>query len=105
MKALQHFDRPVFINHYCQRSVVSACRLNFLSEEIWVPFFDAHHLNRVQGFEHWKGHNIVINCNNCKNYWLKKNPQYLERISDIYCDDSGAYGGKNISDSTTFKDC
>jgi hypothetical protein len=90
--SLSYIKRPTILK------LKSNENITYLKEEVFKPFFEANVENRVQLTDSY-GKN-GIDCDNCKNYWLKKDPKYLIRTDLIKCSN-----GKYFEDRTNFNGC
>ena len=66
----------------------------YLAEKIFQPFFLSNAKNQI---EILRG---ALDCSDCRNYWLKKNPNLLKQIKHSKCSN-----GKSLNDTTNFKNC
>ncbi len=90
--SLSNIKRPTILK------LKSNENITYLKEEVFKPFFEANVENRVQLTDSY-GKN-GIDCNNCKNYWLKKELKYFIRTDLIKCSN-----GKYFEDRTNFNGC
>ena len=68
--------------------------IQYLNQKIFEPFLLSKVDNKVAI---WTG---SLNCDDCRNYWLKRNPNLLKQLVDARCT-----SGKSISDPINFKNC
>ena len=69
--------------------------IDYLNEKSFLPFLSANELNQIIFY-----YNNQIDCNDCRNYWIIKNPKFSANIKRIFCTNK-----KNITDSSNFKNC
>ena len=70
--ALTKMKRPTTIN----LDSSSETRFHFLDEKIFQPFFKSNAKNQIELREG------SLDCSDCRNYWLKKNPTLLKQIEN-----------------------
>ena len=68
--------------------------IQYLNQKIFEPFL----LSKVDNKIHIGTGSF--NCDDCRNYWLKRNPNLLKQLVDTRCTN-----GRTISDSVNFKNC
>ena len=87
--SLTHFKRPVLIdlgwngNHF-----------EFLEEKIFINFLNSNPQNKIDMT--WQ----KFDCNDCRNFWLRKQPNLLKRIGHLSCSNK-----KNFNDKDNFSKC
>ena len=87
--SLVNFKRPVFLNIGYNRN-----QFEYLDENVFRNFLTSNHQNRIEMLE------VQFDCNNCKNLWLRNQPNLLERVIHLTCSNH-----KNINDTENFVDC
>jgi len=98
VNALNNFKRPVVLKHRCKWN---ERQISYLNENVFGPFLNANEGNEIRGFFNYFNPilcPIVLDCNDCRNNWLKNSQKYSGRIHDLRCTD-----GKPITDH--FQNC
>ena len=85
--SLTRFKRPVYIEGVFTKE-------NYLDEHTFKSFLNANPQNRIDMFS------VRLDCNNCKNFWIRKHPDLWERIVRLQCSNK-----KQINDPDNFKNC
>ncbi len=67
-------------------------RLTYLDQTIYQPFFESNAKKSL-----FFGESKEIDCNDCRNYWLKKDPKYSNRTDLTIC-----LNGRKYKDSRNF---
>ena len=95
--SLTKFKRPTWI--YLREMYVAHNWNNhfkYFDEKIFQPFFELNVKNRIiSSYE-------SVDCNDCRNYWLQKNPTLLKHIQDASC---ASLKTKFIDDPANFAKC
>lgn len=91
IEAFQHIKRPAILDFYNDSP---AEVLKYLDEKVFSPFFDSNIQNKIEM------RNNLLDCNDCRSYWLKKNYKYAERILNLKCSN-----GNDFSDNSNFLKC
>ena len=87
--SLVHFKRPVYLdlgwigNHF-----------EYLEEKVFKNFLNSNPHNVIDMIF------VKFDCNNCKNFWLKQQPNLLENFKNLSCSNL-----KNFNDSENFAEC
>ena len=87
--SLTKFKRPTYI------FLVHNTNFLYFDEKIFQPFFELNAKNRI--FLSYGS----VDCNDCRNYWLQKNPTLLKKVLDSSCTNSS----KLIDDPANFANC
>ena len=74
---------------------LTGIKANVLKEEIFFPFLTASPHNSIELSDQNQ-----IDCNNCQNYWLRKNSQLLSKVLGIKCSN-----GYNLMHNNNFFNC
>jgi hypothetical protein len=69
--------------------------MKFLDQNIFLPFLKSNVENKILF-----GSSNDFDCDDCRSFWLKKEPKYSNRTDLTYCSNGKAY-----SDSTNFAKC
>ena len=87
--SLTHFKRPAYIKpNLCYK------QFEYLEETVFKNFLNSNSDNRI--YMTW----VNFDCNNCKNLWLRNQPNLMKRIVDLDCSNK-----KQINDPDNFKNC
>jgi hypothetical protein len=74
--------------------------LTYLDQNIFQPFLDSNVENKIILEDERVQEKTSFDCDNCRNYWLKKDPKYSNRINLKLCSN-----GKNYTDNANFAKC
>ena len=87
--SLIHLKRPTDLNISWVTNMIE-----YLDEKVFRKFLDINSENTIDIYGQ------PFDCYDCKNYWLKKYPDYLKRIEFLKCSNS-----KIFFDQDNFKNC
>ena len=90
MHSLTKLKRPTYISI----DIPNNSSFQYLDQKIFEPFLLSNDNNAIQI---WTG---SIDCNDCRNYWMKKNPTLLKRLIKINCSNHNP-----LNDTVNFKGC
>ena len=88
--SLTKFKRPCTI----QLGNISNSKFTYFDERVFLPFLRSNSKNTIQLIDG------SVDCSDCRNFWLKKNPNLLNQLIDLKCSN-----GKLLNDPGTFQDC
>jgi hypothetical protein len=74
--------------------------LTYLDQTIFQPFLDSNVENKVILEEELYKKQTTFDCDDCRNYWLKKDSKYSNRTNLKICSN-----GKNYTDNDNFSKC
>ncbi len=83
--------RPTVLHSDCRKY---SCQLSFLNENVFSHFFSLNIKNRIDFTNH------LIDCDDCRSYWLRKNVTHFERIDGLSCTN-----GNNFLNNNNFINC
>jgi hypothetical protein len=92
--ALSNINRPVRLHFYCG---IADCKITYLDEKIFAKFLDVNPLNNIQPLY---SNNLIIDCHDCRSFWIQENLKCLERIVRLKCSNRKAF-----TDSNNFSKC
>lgn len=99
-----HFEENIFVN--VKRPVIitnfkslAPCQISFLDERIFGSLLNTNVNNKVITRNTWYN-TLLLDCSDCRSYWIRKIPNYFDRIIGLNCTD-----GKQFQDSTNFANC
>lgn len=92
--SLSYIRRPTIL------SIVGNLGLTYLNESVFKPFLESNPENRIHIKNSLSFVENSIDCNDCKNYWIKKDPKFLGKIDLTHCSN-----GKEFMNSSNFAKC
>ena len=87
--SLMHFKRPVYLD-----LGYSGNHFEYLDEKIFKKFLNSNPHNMIDMTD------VKFDCDNCKNFWLRKQPNLLESFEHLSCSNK-----KMINDTDNFAEC
>ena len=87
--SLINMNRPVHLHISSSNK-----NIDYLDENVFSKFLTSNKHNQIDVGE------LLLDCRNCKNYWLKKQPNLLERVKNIHCSNK-----RNFNDTSNFLYC
>lgn len=90
-QAFTQMGRPVTLDFSGERFISGSFKnqLPVLEEKVFLPFLKANELNNIE----MKGQQI--DCTDCRNAWIKKDPKLTERVVNGMCADGLPIKGGN----------
>jgi Leucine-rich repeat (LRR) protein len=92
--SLSYIRRPTIL------SIVGNLGFTYLNESVFKPFLESNPENRIHIKNSLSFVENSIDCNDCKNYWIKKDPKFLGKIDLTHCSN-----GKEFMNSSNFAKC
>ena len=92
----------LYLRHYVHYNDFWKSCIKYLPEKRFLPFLQISDINRLvlNGIDDYH-----LDCNDCRNAWLKNNPKELKKVNEGYfalqCDKSN----KKLDDNDNFKNC
>ena len=74
--------------------------ITYLPEKTFLPLLKISDKNQIQ----LQGENYHLDCNDCRNAWLKNNPKELKKVNDGFLALTCA-NKKKLDDEGNFKNC
>ncbi len=88
IESLNNLKRPTDL-------LIGGSKLTYLDQNIFQPFLESNFENKI-----WFQGSGYFDCDDCRSFWLKKEPKYSNRTDLAVCSN-----GKVYSDSTNFAKC
>jgi hypothetical protein len=88
IESLNNLKRPTDL-------LFGGSKLTYLDQNIFQPFLESNVENKI-----WFQGSSYFDCDDCRSFWLKKEPKYSNRTDLMECSNGKAY-----SDSTNFAKC
>ena len=93
-KSLLKINRPSTIRFGSWSGSKPSKQMTFLNEKVFLPFLLDNDKNAIDM------NGVDFDCNDCRNYWLKKNTKALSKVIMIKCSNKKAF-----NDAANFKNC
>ena len=94
-KSLLNINRPTTVRFASgMLSSNPSTQMTFLNEKVFLPFLLENNWNTIEL------NGVDFDCNDCRNYWLKKNPKALSKVNLLKCSNKKAF-----NDAANFKNC
>ena len=102
-KAFSNIAKPtkLYLGHFANDDDYWKTPIKYLPEKTFLPFLQISDKNRLvlNGVD-----NYHLDCNDCRNAWLKNNPKELTKVSDAFfpleCGNK-----KKLDDKDNFQNC
>ncbi len=92
--ALQNIGRPTVLRYNCFQI---SCQRYYLEQKIFQNFLNSNINNKI---EPQANSHLLIDCNDCRSYWITKNTKLIDRIEGLNCTN-----GKQLMDIENFQNC
>ena len=66
----------------------------YLNQKIFEPFLRSNDKNQIELYDG------TLNCSDCRNYWLQRNPELLKKVINKKCSSK-----KELNDTANFQKC
>jgi len=83
INAFENIGRTVNLKLYFINSVIQ--KITFLDENVFTSFLEANQNNRIYMT------NNLIDCSDCRSYWLKQNHYLASKIYNLMCSNKNSF--------------
>ena len=103
-KAFSYIHKPnkLYLGHYVPDNDYWKTCIKYLPEKTFLPFLQISDKNRL--VLNWID-DYHLDCNDCRNAWLKNNPNELKKVNEGYFALQYDKSNKKLDDNDNFKNC